>query len=381
MLSEGWRVYARTGSYGRAALLDEFSLECVERHLGLGTWRLEADVSSPNVEALIPQQNPGAGIQVVDPTGDVVFAGPVVAWEADEDDTGTGPLVVSGWDDMGALHARLTHPQPATAAPPFSTASHDKRTGKATTVLRQWINANVGPGALTARRWPGLALAADPAEGPTITVETRWQNLLEQVASVAAANGVTVLCRQLRSGEPQLEVVVRGVRDRSTSVELSPRAGTLGRWKRSWQAPSMTAGWVGGQGELTDRLVVQKAEAPPAEWPRRIERFVDYSNSEDTTQVSRKLDEELRAGRVKSRLELTPVEGPGAVYGVDFDLGDMVRVVIDQVETSVQVTSSTLRISADGVTRTVAVGEAVDVVALFGQLRRIEARLRQLESF
>lgn len=374
----GWSVYIRNASYERVAQLDDLtSLECIERHLGLGTWVLEVPFDGHAVD-LLTRTN-GVGIELRDAVGRIMFAGPARTIRRQRT-ADTDTLTVTGWDDMAALHARVVHPAPLAAVQALGTYStaYDTRTGPASTVLRGFVDINAGPSARAPRPWPGLTLAADPAEGPTITVSGRFQNLLEHVASVAAPNGMSVLIRQADGG---LVCTVRASRDR-TNVELSPRAGTLQGWTMMVAAPDMTAGFAGGQGELVDRLFATKAWDAPPGWPLRIERFVDYRNAENGLELTRKLYEAEAEHGLKTSLELTPSEGLASQYGVDFDLGDNVTVVLDQVRSVETVTTATYRIRDGESSRTFNVGpeQPQGPAALFKQLRRLGTQIRNLEG-
>lgn len=370
-----WSLHVRDADYNRIGQIDGLvSLEATERHLGLGAWVLTVPMVGAAVDLLL--NTPGVGIEVRD-NGRTVFSGPARAFKRTRG-PGVDLLEVRGNDDMLALYARVVHPEPTTATPPFSTNSHDTHTGPASTVLWQFINRNTGPGALTAREWPGLTMATDPAEGPTITVSGRWQNLLAHVAAVASPNGMSVLVRQVLGG---LVCTVREQRDK-TDVEVSPRAGTLPGWVADTTAPEMTAGWAGGQGDLEARAVVQDSVTPPAAWPLRIERFVDHSNVEDSSELDRVLDEELVEHAGHLSLSLEPSDGLAAKYGHDFDLGDQVAVVIEGVRTVETVTASTLLFNEGVVSRTFNVGpeQLEGMGAVFAQLRRLGTRVRTLEG-
>lgn len=369
-------VYVRSGAYRRLGQIDEvLSLATVERHLGLGTWVLSVRPTGDAVDQLV--RTPGAGIEVRDGYGGLIFAGSrrKIRREATARDH---VVTVSGWDDMAVLQQRVAHPEPGTAAPPFSLAAHNTHSGPASSVIRQFIDRNAGPAALPDRRTPLLTLAPDPAEGPTITASARWVTpLLAHVADLAGPRDMCVTVRQVDGG---LVVTVRAARDR-TNIELSPRAGTLESWTSEESAPEMTAGWVGGQGDLTARAVVQAELAPPDAWPGRFERFLDHSAAK-AEDLDRILADELAASAAKTSLELVPTQALGARLGEDFDLGDRVSVVIGGVRFSEQVTSSSLRVEDGRATRSFTVGgeQMAGPAALFAQARRFGVRLRGLEG-
>ena len=56
-----------------------------------------------------------------------------------------GDLVTfTGVDDLVYLRHRLAHPEPATAAPPYNTQAFDTRTGSASVVIAEFVDANAG---------------------------------------------------------------------------------------------------------------------------------------------------------------------------------------------------------------------------------------------
>lgn len=375
MLNDDWSLFVRSADFQRVAQVEDLErLETIERHLGLGAWTLTLPFDSPGAQMLRVEH--GSGIEVRF-QGRAVFSGPMrrlhVVRTPDEH-----TLTASGTDDMLALQ-RVVHPQPLTASPPFSASAYDSFSGPASTVLWQFINRNTGPGALTARRWPGLTMAPNPVEGPNIGVSGRWsQTLLDMVEKVGGPHLMSVLIRRVDDG---LVCTVRSCRDR-TNIEISPRAGTLQGWEIESNAPTMTAGWAGGQGELEAREVVQDDYGVPAEWPLRIERFVDYRNAEDTAELSQSLDAALLEGQATTSLKITPSEGMSARYGVDFDLGDRVTVLLERVRTTETVTTASLRFENGVMTRTFTVGpeQSTGPGALFKQLRQLGSRVRNLEG-
>jgi hypothetical protein len=74
--------------------------------------------------------------------------------------------------------------------------------------------------------------------------------------------------------------------------------------------------------------------APPAieDWGRRVVRFLDQRNEDTVAGLWQAADTDLYEAAVTGGMTLYPIEYPGTLFGVDYDLGDIVAAVVDDIE-------------------------------------------------
>lgn len=369
----GWLLEIRDASGVIVAACEDYtSATFVAKWLDLGAWTITLPLLSTSTALLLA---PGAGVQLS--LDDVpVFSGPVITADGDTGD-GRGQITISGVDDMVVLADRLASPQPGTAAPPYNLNAYDTRTGVAETVIKAYVNLNAGPGAVSARRWPGLSIATDLVRGSTVTGNARWGRLLDVTAELANAGGLGLRCVAL-----QFDVTAPA--DRSAVVEFSEQRGSLGRVSFSMQAPGATYVYVAGGGEGTARTLIEAAATPSlsAGWWRR-ERFRDARDTTDPTVMAQRAVDELDADVDATKLGLTieTIDTPGTRWPTDYSLGDFVSVVTPWDTTLIRrVTALQIALTAEaGTTVTPTLGVLAPetpaaITAIAAQARRL-ARL------
>lgn len=359
------------------AEIDLFSeLRWTDRLHAVGGWAL---TTTP--DAVGPLLDPSHGITVLDDDGTVILSGsvgvssqglPTFRRAIAED--GTDALVVSGVDDMACLSDRLAWPEPLTAAPPFTVASHDVRTGSASTVLLEYIGVNAGPSALPERRTANLTLGVDPLAGSVVTGRARFTNLLRLVDQLATMGGVVVSVRQVGR---TLVASVAARQDRSADVTFSVRFGNVS--SADYATAALTGTWViaGGSGEGTARIFTTTA-APVG---RRIEVFADQRSISDPVELQASADAALVEAAGKTSLTFSPIESDGIRYGRDFRLGDVVSVDIDDVRFSDVVASVDTIVNSSGLFRSLTVGResTAGALSLVHGIRTLARRVSALE--
>jgi hypothetical protein len=322
-----WTVYVRDQNLRRQGEIDDYAtLEAVRRLNRVGTWTLDLPATS---DAALLLAQPGWGVQVVDEdSGDSLTSGPTV--DVERNRTGdSDSITVSGVDDMIHLEDRLAHPQPASAAPPYSTSAYDVRTGTASTVISQYVNVNAGPGAIAQRRVPLLTLATDPVVGGSITGRARWQNLREFAEELALSGGGLAF-DVTQVGGPGLQFAVRAPVDRTSTVRLSVDLGTLAGYKYSVRAPQVSYVYCGGGGEGTARAVAEgQSPGDIVTWSRRVEQWADRRDTTDSAELAQEIAKRLAEGQGESAVTCSPVDIDGVHYLTDYALGDRVSVEID----------------------------------------------------
>lgn len=380
-----YTVFVRDGERVARAQLDDFDkLEIVLRFNMPGSWALSGvkrDAEAAGYLRLGDQLAPGI---IVDRDDVTILSGPLAKYRR-ERKTGDGfiddTLDVSGPDDAVWLWRRVAHPSPADGL--FATQAEDVRTGAAETVMRGFVDANAGPGALSPRRVAGLTLAADNLRGDTLTERARLDVLGDLVASVALKGGG--LGFSVVQDDTDLLFSVYSPTDRSASIVLSDDVGSMGDFEYEVTAPEWDQAYVGGGGEGVARTFVERFDAVSAVRWGRIETFRDRRDTTNVAELANTGDEELAKNGEKVVFSVGAVDLPNMRYGLDYGLGDQVTAVIDDVEVVQVVREVRITVTAAGEEVVPVLGSpgapgSTDVLTdLFDRLRRQSGRVTNLE--
>lgn len=305
-------------------LLGVTSLDVTDVFNGVGT----GEIVLPAAPEVIDLLDPGCRVEVVR-DGALFLAGPMMAYQVQRDTSGQhidpGTLRINFASDMAYVAGRLTYPNPALAAsdgaqPAYWTATSTP----GETILLDLVDANAGPGALTARRVPHLTVAADGAHGATITYRTRWEPLADALRAVALQAGGLGF-RVVRSGAT-LEFQVYVPDDLTAEVRYSWGLGNIPSMVYRRVSPTVTTAIVGGEGEGADRIMRERADsADEANW-WRVERFVDQGGVDVTAELDQAGDQALTEGGEGAALVMEVVDTAYQRYGTHYRLGDVVSV-------------------------------------------------------
>lgn len=359
MLISDLTVEVRNSSLARVGQLlpqDLVGFSAVLRFNNVGNWSIPLPADHPMADAL---RAPGAGLIVTGPEG-VIMSGPTTAaTRSQSQDDPIGTWLISGLDDSIVLSERLAYPTPATADVGAQSNAYDVRTGKASTVISAYVNANIGPGSPTARRITALTLAADTAIGSTVTGNARFERLGELLSGLAVIDGLGF---DIKQNGADLQFSVYQPTDRSATVRMDIDNNGLTRTEYTYTAPGLTRAIVGGQGEGSSRTLVEvttsESTAAEAAWARRIEVFKDNRGSSTNTELTQAGTEALaEKGKTVEAISATPNDDQNMAYGVDWNLGDRVSVVVGSTTISRVVTEVGLLIREDGIRIGATVGE------------------------
>lgn len=372
-----WLINVRRGSdLQTIAEVDDFhSAELVFRFNDVGTWVLNLDMDTTAADLLL---DPRSGIVVY--RGDtLVFSGPTTKRRRVRNDA-ENSLVVSGWSDLAWLVWRLASPQPATSVPPYSSSQYDTRTGAASTIIRQYVDVNAGPGALSPRRVPLLTLAADPAVGESVTGEARWQTVLEiaqKLATKAANIGFDL--KQVGTG---LVFEVFQIIDRTEEIRFSEELGNLLAYEYEIGIPEANYVFTGGAGEGTARTILEVSDALSIAELGRLEIFRDARNHANATTQRQDANEQLLELAGEVNLEITARDLAQMAFLDHYELGDRVSAVIDDepVTEAIREVNVTMRLDeAVLVEPKIATPKRTGLLAVLNELREHDRRLVGLE--
>lgn len=384
MTSE-WSLYVRDSNYLRVAEIDDYeSVRLVPVFNDVGSWSLTIDARARSVGLLL---NPGYGIIAC--RNDVpVFSGP---WSSvrHRREMDSWNIDIQGLTDEVCLVDRLVSPSPAEAAPPYSAQASDIRSGVASTVVRAYVDVNVGPSAVPARRTPGLTMATDPVVGGTVRGEARWDSdVLAFIQPLATSGNVGFRVRQIGVGIV-FEVFAPG--DKSAAVKYSIDLGNLESYEYSRTRPKSDFVYVGASGTGTTRIVREFTDgAAYARWGRVEGQLVNESSSTDTT-IAQAGADALAQGSEQISLSITPIEIPGMQFGVDYGVGDKISVQLEAPSLTPysndgliadivrQVEVNLVKDGPQTVTPTLGTPTAGDVSKLVDAFQRANVRINKLE--
>lgn len=323
---------------------------------GVGSWKVTLPVGYALAEEL---RKPNAGL-IVTASGQTLISGPtmsVLTSLSKEDPNGT--YQISGVDDSIVLAERLAYPTPTTADVMAQTVAFDERSGFAEDVMKAYVNANIGPSAPAERRIPELTIQASAGAGIAVDGSARFDVLQDLLTGFADLSGLGFTIEQLGDG---LQFQVYEPVDRSAYIRLDLDNGRLTRSDYAYSTPKLTRAIVGGQGtdELRDFIERTSTDSLDAEalWGRRIERFINEASANDVSILEAAGDKELASdGKTFVSVDVLPSDDQTMLFGVDWNLGDRVTVVVGSTELVAVVEKVALLISEDGVRLGATVGE------------------------
>jgi hypothetical protein len=227
-------------------------------------------------------------------------------------------------------------------------------------VMKAYVNANLVAGPVE-RQVAGLTVEASAGLGPTVRASARFEALLDLLNSLADVSGLSFTIEQV-GGELQFRVWQPV--DRSSYIRLDLDNGQLSKSEYSYSQPTATRAIVAGQGEAELRTFVERTStdslAAESAWGRRIEVFKDQRNTDDVTELEQAGDEVLaNDGKTKVAVDIQPTDDTTMRFGIDWNLGDKVAVVVGTTELSAVVSEVALLVKADGVRLAATVGEPI----------------------
>lgn len=231
------------------------------------------------------------------------------------------------------------HEQRICLPPPFdlpaTSYEHAFTSDPAETAMLGLVDANMGPGAIAARRLDDLNVDTDGGRGTVGSYRARYHTVEERLSAIGQVGelGWEVVRDPGVAGE-FLFRVIEGT-DRTATVFFDPAfdSALAQRWLRSY-SDLKTVAYVAGQGEGIDRTVVATwlGASEPTGRDRR-ELFVDARDIEDessppgdTTALEQRGKEKLAEQQAEDAFE-TEVNPIGSFrYQTHWNLGDVVTV-------------------------------------------------------
>lgn len=349
---------------------------------GIGSWEMRLPAGNRLGEFL---RLPGYGIIVTGPDDTVIFSGPTLSARLEQtQDNLQGDWLIVGADDGILLNERLAYPNPTTADVTDQGQAYDARLGDAETVIKDYVDANIGPSAPVERQVSNLVIEPDLARGEIVQGKARFDKLQELLYGLAQTGG---LGYEIAQEADELVFKVFEPEDKSLLVRMDLYNQKLSRAEYAYALPKVTRAIVGGQGEAEWRRFVEVSNTDSVsaeeEWGRRIEVFKDGRNSRVTSQLTQDgLELLVDQGKTITELSVTPSDDINMKFGVDWYLGDKVTVVIDQLEAVAVVTEVGISIAPDGVRIAATVGTPVGIdyeAKVLAKQQEVDERVSNLE--
>lgn len=384
-----WQLLARDPAREVAGILTGWALTLTLRHNEVGSWSLRI----PPERCPDGWPAPGAGLIFLR-DGRVVASGELderaYSWSADPDSdtSGAGIHNLAGDTDLGRLAYRVVYPT-AGAAWTAQTQKHFTTSGTGEAVLRGLANLQAGPGALTTRQVPGLALGAAAGVGTSTQVKERFTPLLDAMRRAADSGGG--LAFDVRDTLQQtLQFVVWQPRDLTDLAQFGVELGNVASLDVQVTAPVATTALVAGAEEGTARHTLEKSAttADPAYGRREV--FIDQRQvsdavtptAEDIAEYTKAADEELAAAGEQTAVAAVIRDTATVAWGRDYGLGDRVSVLTPYGAVEELVREVSITVDATGVediTSTIGSSQATAGNPLAATVRKLSRRISQLE--
>ena len=316
-----------TPNYERRGILPILGGTAVLRNNDISTFSLEVNGG----DLLSSRFEKGWRI-VIEDEGQQLCAGTPSTLGRSSND-GAHTLDLSGSDDMVWLRDMITLPNPAAAADNQDQDAYWKASGRGAPLIYNLTRLLVGQNARTEFRRPLMVNNPGVGFGKTLSVNTRFKTVLEEVQSLAIQSGAVVTLSQDDTNRRTVMDISAG-RDLSRAVRMTEINGGIGGWELSEEAPTVTQVLVAGQGEGTERTL-KLVSGNSNEWGFRGLQFQDRRDTNEIAELTLAGEETLEEGRATANITVEIHETPNKRFGRDFRLGDTITV---QLEDGVLVT-------------------------------------------
>jgi hypothetical protein len=209
---------------------------------------------------------------------------------------------------------------------------YDTRTGSREAVVRAWVTQNAITPADSARAQYPIILGTNGGFGESITEQTRLKNLADEITRILAPEnlGWTV---SLDIPNSRFIFDVQKGTDRTAGQSTNSRVlfglkyGNIAGYRKLKDAlTARSVAYVGGQGEGAGRTIV---EVDASGSGRRKETFVDARDLAAEAELTERGLQALAELEAINAFEFETLNRQ-FIYETDYDLGDIVTVVIDK---------------------------------------------------
>ena len=365
-----------TPNYERRGILPILGGTAVLRNNDISTFSLEVNGG----DLLSSRFEKGWRI-VIEDEGQQLCAGTPSTLGRSSND-GAQTLDLSGSDDMVWLRDMITLPNPSAAADQQDQDAYYKASGGGAPLVYDLVRRLVGQDARAEFKRPLIVENPAVSAGKTLSLNTRFKTVLEEVQSLAQQSSSVVSLRQDDVAKSTVMSIGKG-RDLSRVIRMTEINGGIGGWDLSEEAPTVTSVLVAGQGEGTARTL-KLVNGNSNEWGFRGLQFQDRRDTDAADELILAGEETLDEGRAKASISVEINETPAKRFGRDFGLGDTITV---QLASGVLVTDvvQTAEISWGSTGREVKltigpVAEEQDAPRWVPLVKSLQAQIRALQA-
>jgi len=228
-----------------------------------------------------------------------------------------------------------------------------------TDVMRELVRSQASWGAAAARQFPGLGVEADTGEGDSFTYPYRYENLYEEVRTLADL-GADFAVEHLGADQFQFRVYYpsAGVDRRVGNAYGNPpvifsleMANMTEPEFESDRLDEKTVVYVGGEESGALREVVERASLDGAEYDspwNRVESFLESRQETSLAALMAYGDAFLVESREKVTFSCEATPTITSLYNVHWDLGDLVTGRYRGVDYDMQIKEIQVSVDEDG---------------------------------
>jgi hypothetical protein len=361
---------------------------------GVGTFSLSLPAEDI---ASIELKKPGAGVIVTNlRNGKVLLSGTV--FQPNTVASGSSVLqtmTFTGYSDDRFLWDARAFPNPEESDVEKQTRAYDRRKGDAETLIREFAAFNICNGAITGESLAPLGrlggfrnfLTLEPVNkhlGDVITKSARFDRLGDLLYEIAAEGGGLGF-RVAQMGD-RLEIQTYQPTNRSDTIRLDIRNGTIASQATASTAPTVTRVITAGQGEGADRTFVDVrsslSQIAEDQYGFIIEDFKDQRNTNDRDELVNSGLSILSEGSATVSVKANPSSDQSMIFMEDYYLGDRIAVTVDGKEYENLITESAIVADSSGVNSAIAIGDVykfTERASVAKSLRDIDSRVESIE--
>ncbi len=361
------------------------------KHNALGTWAFDIFHDGTPDDPTLTLMQPGSGVSITY-NGKVVLSGPMTAAKEDRTADGVYAIQISGTSDLQYVADRYGSPEPTKIVDDdggqvfYDESSHFTITDTAESAIKTLVYVNLGVFATAARMSP-VEVIPTAGRGSSVTISTRFDDLLETLTAAAEQGGVGLSAIQTKEGTVTFDIYVPA--DKTDDIKFVDNSKHVAAYSYEVQRPTGTWVAVGGGGQGVDRTFYEAGI--DSDWGR-IERFRDQRQTENLTEMAAEAIQFLDEQGDKFAFSCELIDSPDAPFrwapaitetGIgSFDLGDRVSIVVRGIPIEQIVREVRISDGPSGATITPIVGTPTQsdprdryVRVLFDRVRDLNERL------
>lgn len=377
-----YRIWCCDGMEPQTAVVSHTKLTTVEKLGEPGNWTLELDIDDESVEQWRWGHNPT--IEVLEPDRpDPAFNGYYGHSEIITLEGGDQVFHVTGTDDLGRLGWRWVAPQ-SDRQVGFTQEFYRITSQPAGDAASELVENFAGPFAHIQNVLTDFTVAPRAGLGPLTTRSFGHVPLNRQVTALTVPNGLVARCIRQGVGPARTsQFSVTEAQDLTSTVVFHPVFGEVKNFALRESREQANVVKALGAGEGAARLTTVAADPLSARFPDYVHDVIDRSTNDDPAALAQEAAEYLGLSGQHLASTATPATDDRSRlrYGVDFNIGDIVRLEDRLGFADLQITQCTTVYLSDGsINRDYVVGPALLVAfsAIVHELRSLRDDFNQL---